>query len=318
MKIRGAGRIAAACLAVGVAGAVPAAVADGKSKDWSLDISAGVKFDDRVTIDEADASAASDVAAVIELDGAYKLVNENDTRVEVGYEFYQSLYSDLSDFNWQEHNPSISAWTKAFGGVKLGISYDYLHGILGGSFYYGQHTIAPSLSAYLSDDIMVTLSYRYYDKDYTSLEDARDATGHQPNADAYFYFSENKRGYLSFGAGYTNEDTTGPEYDYSGFVGRAAIQVPIEPFGMPGRLRLSYSYQMRDYDSPESLFPVLPPVPGDPTREDDRQTLRLLADAEIADNLKLYADYRFQDRGSNLPSADYNKNVASLGLEYSF
>lgn len=318
MRIRGAGRIAAACFVAGVAGAVPAAVADGKSKDWSLDIGAGVKFDDRVTVDEADASAASDIAAVLTLDGAYRLVNESDTRVEIGYEFYQSLYAEMTDFNWQEHNPSISAWTKALGGVRLGIAYDYLHGSLGGSFYFGQHTVAPSLSANLADDIMLVLSYRYYDKNYTFIEDARDATGHQPNADVYYYFSENRRGYLSFGVGYTDEDTRGPEYDYSGFAGRAAVQVPIDPFGLPGRFRLSYLYQMRDYDNPESLFPLLPPLPGDPTREDDRQTLRALGEVEVADRLKLFADYRFQDRGSNLASADYNKNVANLGLEYSF
>jgi hypothetical protein len=317
MNFREIGRVAAVCLTAGVVGAVPAAVADGKSKDWSLDLSAGVKFDDRVTVDENDASAASDTAVVLELDAAYKLVNESDTRVEVGYDFYQSIYSDLSAFNWQEHNPNISAWTK-LGGVKLGLSYGYTHALLDGDFYYAQHAVTPSLSAYLSDDMQLILSYKYYDKDYDVIDDARDAVGHQPTADLYVYFSENKKGYVSFGAGYTDEDTSGPEYDYSGFVGRAAVQFPIDPFGLPGRFKLSYSYQMRDYDNPESLFPLVPPLPGDPTREDDRQTLRAFADVEVAENLKLYADYRFQDRGSNLDSADYNKNVASLGLEYSF
>lgn len=316
MKLRGVGRAAAVLVAAGVVGVAPAAVADGKSKDWSLDLSAGLKFDDRVTVDETDASAASDTAVVLELDAAYKVVNESDTRVEVGYEFYQSIYSDLSAFNWQEHNPKISAWTKV-GGMKLGLSYGYTHALLDGAYYFGQHEVTPSLSTYLSDDMQLILSYRYYDKNYDTIDDARDATGHQPNADLYVYFSENRRGYVSFGAGYTDEDTAGPEYDYSGFVGRAAVQVPIDPFGLPGRFRLSYSYQMRDFDNPESLFPLVP-MPGGPTREDDRQTLRALADVEVAEDLKLYADYRFQDRGSNLASADYNKNVVSLGLEYSF
>jgi Surface lipoprotein assembly modifier len=317
MKLRYVGRAAAVCVAAGVAGVLPATVANGKSNDWSLDLSAGVKFDDRVTVDEADASAASDVAVVLELDAAYKVVNESDARVEIGYEFYQSIYSDLSAFNWQEHNPSISAWKK-FGGMKLGIAYDYTNARLDGSFYYAQHALTPSLSTYLSDDMQLILSYKYYDKDYTTFDDNRDAVGHQPNADLYVYFSEDKKGYVTFGAGYTDEDTSGPEYDYSGFVGRAAVQFPIEPFGLPGRIRLSYSYQMRDYDNPESLFPLLPPVPGDPTREDDRQTLRAFAEVEVAEDLKLFTDYRFQDRGSNLDSADYNKNVVSVGLEYGF
>jgi hypothetical protein len=275
-------------------------------------------FDDRVTVneDEEAATAASDVAGVFEIDAAYRLVNESDTRVEIGYDFYQSLYSDLSDFNWQQHTPSITAWTKALGGVKLGITYAYTNTQLGGSFYYGQHAVTPSLAANLSDDIQLIVSYRYYDRNYNSLDDARDATGHQPNADVYMYFAENRKGFVQLGVGYTDEETKGLEYDYSGFVGRAAVQFPIDPFGLPGRLKLSYSYQMRDYDNPESLFPLLPPVPGDPTREDDRQTIRALADVEIAEDLKLFADYRFQDRGSNLASADYNKNVVTVGLEY--
>ncbi len=313
MKFREIGRVAAVCLAAGVVGAVPAAVADGKAKDWSLDLSAGVKFDDRVTVDENDLSAASDTAVVLELDGAYKLVNEDDTRVEVGYEFYQSIYSDLSAFNWQEHNPSISAWTKV-GGMKLGIAYDYTHALLDGDFYYEQHAIMPSLATYLSDDMQLILSYKFFDKNYATIDDERDATGNQPNADLYLYFSENKKGYVSFGAGYTDEDTSSPEFDYSGFVGRAAIQVPIDPFGLPGRFRLSYSYQKRDYDDPTSLFPL---VPGQ-TRQDDRQTLRAFGEVEVAENLNLFADYRFHDRGSNLDTADYNKNVVSMGLEYSF
>jgi hypothetical protein len=326
-------RVAGLCLAAGMIGAAPATLADGsKSKAWSLDLKAGIMFDDRVTVDEADASAASDVAAVFDIDASYKLVNESDARVEIGYDFYQSLYSDLSDFNWQEHSPSITAWTKALGGVKLGITYAYTYASLGGSHFYGQHALTPSLSANIADDMQLILSYRYYDKDYEFPEDARDATGNQVNADLYVYFSENKKGFVQFGAGYTDEATRGEvvsvlpgpvlvptdPYDYSGFTARAAVQVPIDPFGLPGRVKLSYSYQMRDYDDPTSLFPALPPAAGLPTRQDDRQTLRALADVEVADNLKLYADYRFSDRGSNLATADYNKNVVSMGLEYGF
>lgn len=322
-------------MAAGVAGILPATVANGKSNDWSLDLSAGVKFDDRVTVEENDTSGAGDTAVVLELDAAYKIVNEADVRVEVGYDFYQSLYSDFSQFNWQEHNPNISAWTKV-GGVKLGIAYDYTYAKLDGTFYYAQHAVTPSLSTYLSDDMQLILSYRYYDKNYDVIDDTRDATGHQPNADIYFYFSEDKKGYVTVGAGYTDEDAAGEivivpvlpgpvltpvptdPYSYSGFVGRAAVQFPIDPFGLPGRIRLSYSYQMRDYDDPTSMFPVLPPPLNTPTRQDDRQTLRAFAEVEVAEDLKLFADYRFQDRGSNLDSADYNKNVVSVGLEYGF
>ncbi len=317
---------AAALVSVWTMSVAPQALAG--AKDWWLDLSAAAMFDDRVTVDEDDSSATSDAAVVLELDAGYKLVNESDTRVEIGYDFYQSIYAERTDFNWQEHHPTISAWTK-LGGVKLGLSYGYTNALLDGDFYYEQHAVTPSIAAYLSDDVQLILSYRYYDKNYNPADDARDATGHQPNADLYFYFGENKKAYVQLGAGYTDEETKGEivstligpvptdPYDYSGFVGRAAVQVPIDPFGLPGRFKISYSYQMRDYDDPTSLFPAtLPPPAGSPTRHDNRQTIRAYADAEIADDLKLYVDYRFMDRGSNLPSADYNKNVVSLGLKF--
>jgi predicted porin len=294
-------------------------------KDWSLEVRAGVKFDDRVTVEEDDVSAASDVGFVFGLDAGYKLVNEEDTRIEIAYEFDQTLYSDLSALDYQVHTPSISAWTKSLGGVKLGIKYEFVHALLGGDDYLDQHIVSPSVTAMLSDDVQLTLMYRYYDKNYNPLDDERDGDTHQPTADLHYFFDKSKKGYLMVGGGYTDENTKGTTapvtdpYDYSGFLGRAAVQVPIEPFGLPGRLRLSYNYQVRDYDDPTSTFPaVLPPPAGTPTRKDNRQTVRAYADVELDDGLSLYADYRFMDRGSNLPSADYNKNVVSVGLEYRF
>ncbi len=302
----------AALASVWVMSASPLAFAG--SKDWWLDVKAGLSFDDRVTVDDVDASAASDVAAEFAIDAGYKLYDDEQSRIEIGYDFSQTVYSDLSAFNYQEHAPSLNMWTKSLGGVKLGFNYTYYHSLLDGDFFEDQHVFAPSLSAYLSDDVQLTLTYRYYEKNYNALDDARDASTHQPSADLYFYFDKSRKGYFMVGAGYTNEDTTGPEFDYAGFLGRATVQVPIDPFGLPGRLKLSYAYQMRDYDNPESLAPF----PNTATRQDDRQTVRAYADVEVAEDLKLFADYHFSDRGSNLASADYNKNDVYVGLSYSF
>lgn len=303
---------AAALVSVWAMSTSPLAFAGGK--DWWLNVSAGLSFDDRVTVDDVDASAASDVAAEFTLDAGYKILDDDQSRIEIGYDFSQTVYSDLSAFNYQEHAPSLNMWTKSLGGVKLGLNYTFYHSLLDGDFFEDQHVVAPSLSAYLADDVQLTLTYRYYDKNYNPLDDARDAKTQQPSADLYYYFEKSKKGYLMVGAGYTNEDTKGDEFDYSGFLGRATVQVPVDPFGLPGRLKVSYSYQMRDYDNAISLAPL----PNTATRQDDRQMVRVYADAEIATDLKLFADYHFSDRGSNLASADYNKNDVYVGLEYSF
>lgn len=300
--------------ALGVVAASTAALAESKLKAWNLDLSAGVKFDDRVTVDEVDTNAAaSDVAAVLGVDADYRLVDSDNSRVEIGYQFDQSLYQDLSQFDYQKHTPSLTAWTKTDNGMKLAFTYSFTRALLGGDFFLNQHLISPSISTFVSDNVQVAMFYKFYDRDYA--DDNRDGQTHEPGVDVHYFFDKSKKGYLLVGASYTSEDTAGTAFVFSGPSARATVQLPIEPFGQQGKLRFSYTYQLRDYDNAASLTP---PIPGETTRRDDRQTLRAYGEVEIVDDLKATAEYRFTDRSSNLPTADYSKNVVSLGLEYGF
>jgi hypothetical protein len=282
--------------------------ADGKN--WWLDIEGGVEYDDNVAVDENDATAnLGDVAATFEVDAGYKVVDDEDSKFEASYEFYQSVYADQSAFNYQTHYPKLEASTK-LGGVRVGFTSSYLHALLDGAFFLDQLSFSPSISAYLTDDFYVTAAYYYFDKDYSRADDARDATTHRPGTDVYYYFDRPGRGYLSLGGSYTTEDAAGPEFDYEGFVGRAAIQFPIVLCEHRGRLRFSYAYQMRDYEN------ITPSIGVE--RKDDRHTLRVYGELGLTDSLKAVAEARFIDRNSNLPEADYQENIASFGLRYSF
>ena len=306
-------RTGAAALALSVAFFAPPGARAG-DRSWWLDVEAGAEYDDNVAVDSSDAnSGKGDVAATFELDAGYKLVNTDNSRVEIGYDFYQSLYQDVSAFDYQSHNPTFNAWTK-FDGIKLGFNYSYLYSLLDNSFFLEEHVFAPSVSAYLSDNFYVTATYRYYMKDYDAADNARDAQTHQPGADIYYYFDKPNKGFVSVGGGYTNEDTEGLAFDYSGFVGRTSVQFPVALFDHKGRVKFSYTYQKRDYDNDESLLPV-----GDhKTRSDDRHTLRAYGDMNLTDSLEAVAEFRFINRNSNLLPADYNENIASLGLRYGF
>ena len=288
----------------------------GDSKAWWLDVEGGAEYSDNVALEQNDTSTAKgDVAATMELDTGYKLVDAKDARVEVGYNFFQSIYQDLRAFNYQSHNPSIMAWIKP-GGIKLGFEYSYTHSSLDGGFFLDQHMVSPTISAFLSDDLYLTGYYRYYDKNYKQKSDDRDAKTHQVGMDMYYYFDRPNKGYVSAGAGYTSEDTMGAAFDYSGFMARTAVQFPVVLFDDKGHIKFSYAYQKRDYDNDISLTSV-PPVVGD-TRADDRHTLKLSGDLELNDNLKAIVEIRHVKRASNLSSADYKENVGAVSLKYSF
>jgi hypothetical protein len=290
------------------------AAAAGESKPYWLDMEVGAEFSDNVALEQNDANTTSgDVAATMELDAGYKLVDEKDARVEVGYNFYQSLYQDLTAFNYLSQNPSLMAWIKP-GGIKLGLEYSYTNSLLDDHFFLEQHMLSPTVSAFISEDFYLTGYYRYFDKNYNHADDARDAKTHSTGADLYYYFDRPNKGYLSFGAGYTSEDTQGLAYDYSGFMGRAAIQYPVVLFDMKGHVKFSYNYQRREYDNPESLTPL---VPGE-TRADDRHTFKISGDLNLNDDLKAILEFRRVNRDSNLTTADYIENVGSASLKYSF
>lgn len=278
---------------------------------WWLNVEGGLEYSDNVALEQSDQnSMQGDVALVLELDTGYKLVDEKDARVEIGYNFYQSLYDELTTFNWQSHNPSAVAWIRS-GGIKYGVEYSYTNSLLDDSFFLEQHMISPTFSTFITEDFYISGYYRFFSKNYNRLDNARDASTQQGGADVNYYFDRANKGYVSFGGGFTSEDTDGDAYDYDGFVGRAAAQYPIELFGKKGHVKLSYSYQRRDYDNEASL-------PGPGTRADDRHTLKLSTNVEIDTNVKAGVEVRRVVRDSNLNTSDYEENVGSVFLRYGF
>ena len=219
----------------------------------------------------------------------------------------------MDELNYREHNPSLNAWTKV-DGVKLGLSYNYVNSSLDNGFFLEQHSFQPSVALYLTEQLYLSVFYRYLDKNYNSADDARDANTHQGGADLYYYFDKADRGYVSIGGGYTSEDTDGAAFDYDGWAARAAVQIPVDLFGKDGRLRLSYAYQRRDYDNDASLGTAVDGL----FREDDRHTLRARLEIDMTDDLKAIGEYRYINRDSTLTTADYQENVGSVSLRYSF
>jgi hypothetical protein len=277
---------------------------------WWVDLEGGLEYSDNVALEQSDAnSMQGDVAAVFTLDAGYRLVDEQDARIEVGYNFHQSVYDDLTAFNWQSHNPSLVAWIRS-SGIRYGVEYAYTNSMLDGSFFVEQHMISPTFSTWLTDDIHIAGYYRFYSKNYNKADDARDADTHQVGADVHYYYDRPNRGYVSVGGGFTDEDTDGDAFDYDGFMVRASVQHPVEAFGHKGHIKLSYAHQRRDYSNDASL-------PGPGTRADDRHTLKFSTQFEVDTDTKIGVEFKRVVRDSNLDGSNYEENVGSVFLRYS-
>jgi len=87
-------------------------------------------------------SRQSDGAATIDLNGTYSLWRGEETELTLGYEFYQSLYFHLSDFDLTDNGPSIQLVGTA-GLLDYGILGRYDNYLLDGNNFLQEATAFP-------------------------------------------------------------------------------------------------------------------------------------------------------------------------------
>jgi len=264
-----------------------------------------VEYDDNVTISEVDATTGiDDVAAIIEVSAAYMAIKTANTELELGYDFYQSLYDDLSDFDLQL-NTLYAIGSHEIGSLDVGGAYRFTHASLGGDSFFEIHSLRPSVGFSSRDDLFHSLSYTYQDKDFKRDND-RDANQHGVNFDSYYFFAD---GYFAnLGLRFEDEDTDGPQFDYRGYYINLGLSGAVDPIpAKPTRVRVSYQYYLRDYvhDTPSI----------GKEREDQRHTISLGIRQPLSRHLSALLNYQYISADSNLSSSDFTENVVSLSLE---
>lgn len=271
-------------------------------KPWSLSARAGAEYDSNVTVSETDIQTGeSDVAAIFEVEGAFEIEPMADTTLEFGYDFFQSLYADLGQFDIQSH--SLSAiLDHEFGSFDAGLSYRFNTSSLGGNGFLDIHSIAPTVSFFLTDAVFLNLGYSYLDKNFKT-DNARDAKQDSVAATTYYFFNE-AQSFVSFGARFEWEGARGDEFDYDGYTLSARYKTMLA--NGETELRLGYDFLSRDYSKVTPSIGV--------ARDDERHTFLSRVQTPLIGKLNGRLEYKYIDASSNLPSADYNEHVVQLTL----
>jgi len=277
-------------------------------RPWEFSVRAGAEYDDNVTIAEIDvATEESDAAAVFEVSASYQPYKTGLSEIELGYDFYRSMYSSLSDFDLQL-NTVYALGSRDINGVDAGATYQYTHATLGGHSFFEINKIMPSMSFSIWKKLFHSVSYTYQDKDYYKDND-RDADQHGGNIDSYFFFRDGSA-FVFAGVRVEDENTEGPEFDYFGYYGNLAVSGSIDTFpAHPARVRTGYQYYHRDYEH-ETLS-------IGKKRDDKRHTFTLNIVQPISRYFSAILNYQFISADSNLPSSDFDENIVTLSLEFS-
>jgi tetratricopeptide (TPR) repeat protein len=280
----------------------------GGGKPWSVSARMGMSIEDNVTVPEVDVSSGeADVAGLFELGGSYRFVDTGPWQAEVAYDFYQSLYADLSSADLQSHSVSLEG-TRNFDASDANLAWRFNTSKLDGDDFVDTHTVNPWLGHAFAESFYATAGYEYWDKDF-DFDDRRDAGQHALALHGY-YFVGDSRTTLSAGYRLEDEDADGAEYDYLGHGAsvRFATDVPI--FGVVFDVDLAYRLELRDYAN------VTPSIGTE--RDDDRHRIRFGIEKPLLEYATARFEYRHLTSSSNLPEADYDENTVemTLGVEF--
>jgi tetratricopeptide (TPR) repeat protein len=272
-------------------------------KSWWVTAGMSWQYDDNVTVEEQDILVdEQDMALNYEFGLGTRFEINKNASFELGYDFSQSLWDKLPEFDYQSHYFSTST-SYAFGDWDADLSYGFNYSFLDRSDFIAMHNISPRLGFVPQPNLYTSASYSFSRKNFLS-DNARDGVNHSWSLTQFFFFMENKA-YALVSYGLDLEDTEDPEFDYIGHSALAAVLLP-GPFKI--NANLSYNYNYQDYKSVTASIGT--------QRFDARHTVQLKFTRYIMDALEVNIDISRVMSNSNLASVDFIQDVIIVGFNY--
>lgn len=273
---------------------------------FSLGASAGLEYDDNISVSEIDAqSQKGDTAAIFDASARWRGKFGNSDQLNAGYVFSQSNKFDLSDFDLQIHGVNLG-YEHDFGDAETGVSYNYYFTTLGGEDLLTLQQVAPYVSWSPTRKLKLRAEYAVKDKDLETL-DARDAETQSGELSAT-YFIDKTNTYVAMRARFEDEDAVADEFDFEAVVFKASLKTRLPFGGEKNRLSLSLEHEARDYSA---ITPTIGEI-----RSDDRNIFTASWNVPLGDKFFIETKYRHRAYSSNLPTADLSANVASITLGF--
>jgi tetratricopeptide (TPR) repeat protein len=277
-------------------------------KPWSVSMSAGIEYDDNITVSLQDlATGLDDFANIFEFSGAYKFFQTPKFELEAGYDFYQSLYLDLSEFDLQSHIFSLGG-SRKFENFDIDVFTSYNRSTLGGEDFMDTFSVAPQIGFFPAERWFALIGYSYENFQFFN-DPTRDGGSHSLGMDHFVFFMEGKS-YLLFSYRVESKNTRADEFTYVGHYGTVGVKVPLPFWNQKGAFNLSYRYFYKDYSE------ITPSLGRE--RRDLRHTLGVKLTQPLSKCLTLNLNYEFIDSVSNLQQIDFTENIASLAFAVSF
>ena len=251
-------------------------------------------------------TSQSDGRAVVTLGGRYLAWRTDRVQLTLGYDFYQSIYFQMTDFDLQDHRPGVELVGHT-DFAELGFRTQYDFDLLGTISLMQQVIASPWIRIPEADWGHAELFYRmrwqdYLDNTFQSL----DAINHAVGAREVIYVAGPER-YLWLGYRFDLNDSTrrsGDQFGYDGNQGLVGVGWTFPSVATDAEV--SYGFDYQDYDSASQ------------GRRDKESTVTAVAVKHLSERYLLRAAYLGTFNDSNQAAFNYNRNIVSLGMEARF
>jgi hypothetical protein len=274
-------------------------------RPWKLNLSAGGQYDTNVLLlaDDAELPQGTrdkdDYRSVLSVKGNYNISRTPGAHTSAGYELYQSLHQNLTDYDITSHTLLLKI-AYLIRSCTFDFGYRYNSSTLGGDDFSSTHSLNPSLIIPREKDSFSILTYRWLntdakDGDLFPLNSTK--TGNNYLFGLIHELPIGPHTKLRAGLSY---DTSMTEEDYRDYVGYKGFLHLT--FSLPYKLTTTIygEYYKRDFGGPE------------PQRQEKKYTGSVSLKAEM--NRWLEIAFNYTNIGNNAEPEIYHYNRSLYGL----
>lgn len=256
---------------------------------------------------------------------SYTWLKQLDWEGTASYRFLQTYNNHLTEFNTQDHTPSVSvAYRSSLQGMPLiygsQLSYDFL--TLGNSRFSQRWILNPYINLVENQSAAVsnstTFQFRFQAKDFFSDRDVtrrevRDALNYMVGPIHFVLFDEGRH-YVKFGYQYDYDQAEGEDWTYSGNRLLAGGQYTLPWWDL--RLRYDLDVHWRQHKYNHSLIPAT--NPGRKKRHDTEPVHLFSVSKDFLTDFTAAVEYLYDRNRSNLAPFTYTRHVVTTSVAWRF
>ncbi|HIJ97278.1 MAG TPA: tetratricopeptide repeat protein [Desulfuromonadales bacterium] len=279
-------------------------------KNWSASLTGGIQYDSNVPL-SADGvqlpvgiDRRGDWRGVINLGLAAAPYRNNSTELAVSYGLYQTLHTNLSDFDLTQNSLDLTLREQfqPYLAGKVTLSGELIH--LGGKQFDRSYSIAPAIILTLSDSATSTLEYRFREAYYENsgmfpTNSDREGIAHVITLGHQHKLSDTLNLRISYT--FERELATTDSWSSRSHHGSAGIAIAL-----PYKLLLDISADAvgRSYDA----------IQNDASEARSDTTLSAAASLtwQINETLAISGGYHYTDNSSTISGYEYRRSITSL------